>query len=188
MKQLLSLGRSWWSQCTGHRCRLTLWLWSLHSGRALSQAIALFGLPLGWTGLKNERKCVFCVGMRRGRRAGMRWRNSVGNLQNVKLGTRQEKKERILALDVSADLIHYVGETRTESHLVVWRIFISTYCSTFSVIRTSSFSCYERWRICETSQVWTIQHNHVIMESVLRGVSMNSFYQYFTLDIGLFFS
>lgn len=45
----------------------------------------------------------------------MRWRNSVGNLENVKLGTRKEKKQRILALDVRADRFLYVGETRKVS-------------------------------------------------------------------------
>lgn len=61
--------------------------------------------------------------------------------------------------------------------ILLFQGFFSTYCSTFSVIRASSFSPYERWRIYETSQVWTIQLNHVMMESAFRGASMNSFYQ-----------
>lgn len=53
--------------------------------------------------------------MRRGGRAGVRWRNSVGNLENVKLGTRKEKKPRVLALDVRADRFLFVGEIRKVS-------------------------------------------------------------------------
>lgn len=36
--------------CAGQRRRLALWLWSLHSGRALSQALASLGSPGDWQG------------------------------------------------------------------------------------------------------------------------------------------
>lgn len=46
--------------CGGQKCRLWLRLWSLHSGRGLSQALALFGTPGDQrVNYKNVRLCKY---------------------------------------------------------------------------------------------------------------------------------
>lgn len=131
--------------CAGQRCWLALWLWSLHSGRALSQALASFCSPGNWQGWII--KCVYGAEKQENRDETEQQEIPSGDLQKERREERERERYSFCCLGLSweEEKFGLRGPTywniTVPQSVVENKSFYSDHCREFSIlqIRLSTF-------------------------------------------------